>query len=55
MQIIYLVPVFENTQMLAYKSESSLGAISVSCLVLMVLSLNTGDQGFAVSLLSGPV
>lgn len=54
MQIIYLVPVFGNIQILAYKSESCLRAISVLCLVQMALSINTGDQGFMVSLLSGP-
>lgn len=50
MQIICLVPVFENTQMLVYKSESCLGAISVSSLVQTVLSVNPGDQRFTVSL-----
>lgn len=51
-QITCLDPVFENTQMLVYKSESSPGAISVPSLIQTVLSVNTGDQGFTVSLLS---
>lgn len=51
--MICLVPVFENTQMLVYKSESCLGAISVSSLIQTVLPVNTRDQGFTVSLLSG--
>lgn len=53
MQIICLYPDFENTQMLVYKSESCLGAISVPSLILTVFSVNTRDQGFTVSLLSG--
>lgn len=45
MQITCLDPVFKNTQMLVYKSESCLGAISVPFLIQAVLSMNTGDQG----------
>lgn len=52
MQIICLIPVFENTQMLVYKSESCLRAISVPSLTQAVLSVNTRDQGLMVSLLS---
>lgn len=53
MQITCLDPVFKNTQMLVYKSESYLGAICVPSLIQAVLSVNTGDQGFTVRLLSG--
>lgn len=48
-----LVPDFENTQMLVYKSEGCLGAISVPSLIQTVLSVSTRDQGFTVSLPSG--
>lgn len=48
-----LVPDFENAQMLVYKSEGCLGAISVPSLIQMVLSVSTRDPGFIVSLLSG--
>lgn len=48
-----LVPDFENTQMLVYKSEDCLGAISVPSLIQTVLSVSTRDHGFTVSLLSG--
>lgn len=51
MQITCLDPVFKNTQMWVYKSESCLGAISVPSWILAVLSVNTGDQGFTVRLL----
>lgn len=53
MQITCLDPVFENTQMLVYKSESCLEAICVPSLIQTALSVNTGGQGFTVSLLSG--
>lgn len=52
-QIIYLIPAFENCLVPVYKSEGSLGP-SLVHLLQVGLSLNTRDQGCTVSPPSGP-
>lgn len=49
MQIICLVPVFENAQMLVYKSGSCLGAISVPSLMQRAFLCKHWRPGLTVS------
>lgn len=49
MQIICLVPVFENAQMLVYKSGSCLGAISVPSLMQRAFLCKHWTPGLTVS------